>query len=332
MSGKVVNFLCSNRKGGLENAFLNLSRALQRLDYRVEHWLPADSPHFDANTIAFNPRGYYDFREMLRIRRYLKAERPRLIITHNSRATFVIGLATIGLGIPHLAFSHGYKTKRFKRAKHIVVLTEHMKKHFEKRGFAAKMLHILPNMPETLPDLHEYTPPSQKIRLGFIGRFTAEKGLPDLLDAFALLRQKHALDVELHLAGGSELKERKLDAGVKLHGWVPDSAVLLSQIDLLVLPSTEESFGLVVLEAAAFGCPVVATRTPGAASQITDGVDGWLAEVGNPEHLAERIAYAISQKADWPLIRERAYERAKGYSMEALLPKLAEILTAAVEA
>lgn len=330
----IVNFLCSNRKGGLENAFLNLTQALENLEHPVEQWLPADSPHFDVSkTHAVNPRGYYDFREILRIRKRLKSNPPQFLISHNSRATYIAGLARIGLPIPLIAFSHGYKTKRFKRANKIVVLTEHMKQHFIKAGYAAEKLSVLPNMMAKVPPLAVFRPLSEIIQLCFIGRLSQEKGLLDLLHALALLKPKK-INFMLHIAGSgddaqrisSEIRRLDLRDFVTVHGWIDGTQQFLNNMDILLVPSTEESFGLVILEAAAYGCPTISTCVPGPHSQITHGMDGWLAKPANPESLAHTIEQAIAQATLLPAIRAAAHERAQIYSMAAQLPNLQRIL------
>ena len=70
---------------------------------------------------------------------------------------------------------------------------------------------------------------------------------------------------------------------------------LLATADLLLLPSEMEAFGLAALEAMACGVPPIATQTGGVPELITEGVDGFLAPVGDTDAMA---AYAISLLTD----------------------------------
>jgi glycosyltransferase involved in cell wall biosynthesis len=73
---------------------------------------------------------------------------------------------------------------------------------------------------------------------------------------------------------------------------------------VLLLPSELESFGLAALEAMACGVPPVATRTGGLPEVVTDGVDGFLENVGDVETQAQRV---ISLLTEEPLHRQMAH-------------------------
>jgi glycosyltransferase involved in cell wall biosynthesis len=77
----------------------------------------------------------------------------------------------------------------------------------------------------------------------------------------------------------------------------PDIRPVLEAADVLVLTSEEESFGLVLIEAGAYECPVVATRTQGPQEIVVDGETGYLVEPGNEEQLAEKLELLTSSAA-----------------------------------
>jgi glycosyltransferase involved in cell wall biosynthesis len=114
-------------------------------------------------------------------------------------------------------------------------------------------------------------------RFLYIGRLSAEKGLYDLIDAFAATREKMP-EARLDIVGSGhferEVRERCQSAGV-------DSAVdflgpktaeeigqLLMHSDALVLPSHSEPWGLVVNEALSYGCPVVVSDICGCVPEL----------------------------------------------------------------
>jgi len=109
-------------------------------------------------------------------------------------------------------------------------------------------------------------------RLVYIGKYSSAKGLPQLLDAFEELRSAHP-HLELHVAGsgaGAEadgLRARMSAMGpeVVLHGQLDQVrlARLLRTCAVCVLPSFYEGLPLVLVEAIACGCRLVATRLPG---------------------------------------------------------------------
>jgi glycosyltransferase involved in cell wall biosynthesis len=124
-------------------------------------------------------------------------------------------------------------------------------------------------------------PRHRKFRLGFAGRLLDIKGVPLALHALRILRNR-GLDVELHIAGGgareSSLKAlaARLNIGEEVvwHGAVKDMAGFYRHIDCLLHPALREPFGLVCIEAAAFGCPAVVANVDGLPEAVSDGVAG----------------------------------------------------------
>ncbi len=93
---------------------------------------------------------------------------------------------------------------------------------------------------------------------------------------------------------------RELDLGKCVHlvGWWPgEIQELMAGLDLLVIPSIQESFGLTAVEALAMGTPVVSTRCGGPAEIIRDGVDGVLVPVGDPQAMAQAMLAELADPA-----------------------------------
>ncbi len=135
------------------------------------------------------------------------------------------------------------------------------------------------------------------LRVLFLGHLLREKGVFDLLEAFARITHAHP-DATLEIAGEGLSKEVRhaadalgLGDRVRLHGWVDGARKerLLAQGTLLVLPSYMEGMPVCVLEAMTHGLPVVATKVGGIPDLVQDGVTGYLVEPGKPALLAEAI-------------------------------------------
>jgi glycosyltransferase involved in cell wall biosynthesis len=131
--------------------------------------------------------------------------------------------------------------------------------------------------------------------IGFIGRLDPVKRVEDLVEAMTMLDR----GTSLHIFGDGEDRGRiewavrrlNLQQRVILHGAVPAVATALATLDVLVLPSEAEGFGLVLIEAMAAGVPVVATDVPGIRDVVADGVNGLLV----PPNIVPALADAIRQ-------------------------------------
>jgi glycosyltransferase involved in cell wall biosynthesis len=129
--------------------------------------------------------------------------------------------------------------------------------------------------------------------VGFIGRLDPIKRIVDLLDAVALLDSSVRLEI---FGEGSERTRLQahvdglgLQSRVTFRGAVARPQLALAAIDLLVLPSDAEGFGLVLIEAMAAGTPVVATNVPGIRDVVIDGRTGLLVPARDPKALAAAI-------------------------------------------
>jgi glycosyltransferase involved in cell wall biosynthesis len=167
--------------------------------------------------------------------------------------------------------------------------------------------------------------------IGFIGRLDPIKRVPDLLEAVALLDERFTL----HLYGEGEDRPRiereiarlHLQQRAILHGRIGRPQEALASIDVLVLPSAAEGFGLVLIEAMAAGVPVVATNVPGIRDVVEDGVTGLLVPAGSPP----QIASAIRRLHEDDDLRHRLTEIAgqlvrRRYSWDVVLPQYNLIL------
>ena len=90
-----------------------------------------------------------------------------------------------------------------------------------------------------------------------------------------------------------------------------DMPNILAASDILVLPSHEEGFSNVILEAMAAGLPLVATRVGGAQEAVLDGVTGWLVQPNRPKELATKIVDLLNNPKRSKEWGERGKERVK---------------------
>lgn len=132
--------------------------------------------------------------------------------------------------------------------------------------------------------------------IGFVGRLTRDKGVPELMRAFEVVLQSRP-DARLMMVGWFDESEDALSAKVRAEiecnpkvvctGFVPDTAPWYRAIDVLVLPTHREGFPNVALEAAASGIPVITTHATGSREAVLHGITGLLVPPRDPQALAE---------------------------------------------
>ena len=146
-------------------------------------------------------------------------------------------------------------------------------------------------------------PPQAPVVL-FVGRFTCDKGVPELTEAFSKLLDRFP-ELRLVLVGCFEEGDplpvstrRDLEAHPQVisAGAVPDTAPYYAMADVLVLPSHREGLPTVVLEAQAAGTAVVGACATGIVDVISDGETGLLFPVGDVAALAGAIGRLLTDK------------------------------------
>jgi lipopolysaccharide/colanic/teichoic acid biosynthesis glycosyltransferase len=141
--------------------------------------------------------------------------------------------------------------------------------------------------------------------LGFVGRLTRDKGVPELLEALAIVRQT-VPDALLMMVGSFEAGDPvpeatqaaiENDPGVIRIEFTPDHSVYYLLMDVFVLPTHREGFPNAVLEAQAAGKPVITTRVTGALDSVIDGITGLLVPVADSVLLAKAVITLFSDPA-----------------------------------
>lgn len=156
-------------------------------------------------------------------------------------------------------------------------------------------------------DVERFCPGASRVRsqlglpenvpvVGFVGRLTTDKGVPELVEAFDTILKREP-DAHLLLVGWFDVSEDALPTRWRVRianhsrihctGFVPETAPYYRAMDVMVLPSWREGFPNVVLEAAATGIPVITTKCTGSRDSVVPEVTGLLIPPGYPEAISE---------------------------------------------
>jgi glycosyltransferase involved in cell wall biosynthesis len=196
----------------------------------------------------------------------------------------------------------------YENADAIIVLSEFARRTFIECGVPPEKVHkmLLGVQLDTFRRTADPSPDSFDVL--FAGTLSLRKGIPDLLEAFRRLRHPHK---RLRIVGTVTqeiqpfLKTQDL-TNVEITGSrpQPELAHMMSQSHVLVLPSIEDGFGMVITQAMACGCPVISSTNTGGPDLYCDGKEGFIVPIRSPES----IHTALQQLADDSSLQQRMSE------------------------
>lgn len=174
--------------------------------------------------------------------------------------------------------------------------------------------------------------PPGRFRVLFVGYLRKEKGFDVLIEAFERLSRRLP-EAELTIVGAREgadrgagpeieravaaLAERRAVTFLGHKGFGPELFQCYADADVLALPTRSEGTPRVLVEARAFGCPVVATRVGGIPSSVSDGIDGLLVPPGDAAALEAALFRVASDRALRDRLVEGGLTRARSSTVDA---------------
>jgi len=195
-----------------------------------------------------------------------------------------------------------WRTSLFETGASFVCVSEYIRRRAIEWGYPAERTVVLPIGVDT--GVIKPVPFAETPRIVHVARLVEVKGTADLLRAFATVRRALP-SAELVVVGDGPLRAQLgalatqlgVAAAVRFLGALPHAEVLaeIGAAQVLCLPSAtapngaEEGLGLVLLEAAASGRPVVGTDHGGIPEAVVDGVNGYLVPERDPAALADRL-------------------------------------------
>ncbi len=198
----------------------------------------------------------------------------------------------------------------YDQADAITVPSTFARRSFIEQGVPPEKLHIIPYGVRLESFSRVAEPPKDRFEVLFAGSVTVRKGVPYLLQAFERLQHPAK---RLRIVGTVPDLMKPVFARLPQHqveflGSVPQSRLplIMSTSHVLVLPSIEDGFGLVLGQALACGCPVLASDNTGGPDLVTDSREGFIVPIRDVEALTDRM----QRLADDPALQQRMSEAA----------------------
>lgn len=157
----------------------------------------------------------------------------------------------------------------------------------------------------------------------YVGRVSAEKEIDKIKPVL-----ENIPNARLAIVGNGpareELETLFADTNTHFVGYLhgQDLGSAYASADAFIFPSSTETLGLVLLEAMAAGCPVVAARRGGIPDIVTDGVNGYLFEPDDPQGAIAATQKLLAQREEREQLRENARKEAEKWGWSAATAQL----------
>ena len=267
-------------------------------------------------------RDQLDFKKKLNQKHDLVVLNPSLGIRSFFRDAF-FAKKIIKKNIPFLVFFHGWDLKfekkidrffknlfieSFGKAQVIIVLSEDFKNKLKDWGYNGKVIVETTTLNASL--IHDFSfknkieslQSEEEISILFLARLEREKGIFETIEAFKSVSKKYG-HIELIIAGDGlaidEVKKKVLNNHkVKVLGYVEgeEKVKAFAESHIYCLPSYSEGLPITVLEAMAFGMPIITTEVGGLKTFLQEGKMGYFTEIKNGKDLGNKIELFVKNK------------------------------------
>jgi len=337
---KITQLMLAKGFGGAERLFVDLVSVLANMGNDVlaicqpgsetENVLKSN-PDIKINTVkAFNTRDPFAWRA---IASKIQKHDSEIVQSHLSRGTHLAGKACSLLKKPLVVTLHNYvDLKYYKNVTKFIPATRDQVEYLVSKGIPESRIELIPHFSHLDPVTEPLFSNNDALVFACYGRMVNKKGFHIVLNAFKKLT-KSEIKATLVIGGdGPELtnlkrlcEELELGEQVKFVGWIKDVGSFLKSIDIFVLPSLDEPFGIAVLEAMAMGKPIISTKSQGP-REILNKDNAYLAEVNDIDSLFQAMICAAKNNMDREEKATQALSDFKDfYAKDIVVPKFLKL-------
>ncbi|MCE5325064.1 MAG: glycosyltransferase [Planctomycetaceae bacterium] len=331
---RICHLIGDLRPSGAARSVCEMSRRLSRERFDVQVLAlrgGAASRWFQDAGVDVSVLGMTRAWHLLRLRglaERLRRLRPDIVHTHLYQADLIGRPAARLAAVPHLIHTARTPAGRFRPwefaftrflggyCDRLVCVSESVRKFHQRRsGLPQEKYTLIPDGIDTVrfapaPALRqavrsEWGVDERQIVVGFVGRLNAQKGIDTLLSAISHLGAR-GNPVNVVIAGQGPrqpivrnfIRYGEGGRSCRLLDFVDDVPALLNALDIMVLPSRWEAFGMAAAEAMAVGLPVIVSKSGHLSDLVSDRQTGIIVDSGDSVALSETI---LELAADTPL-------------------------------
>lgn len=309
----------------------------------------------------WHPMDVFNFSTYLKVKKILKAEKPKVVMTHNLKGLgYLVPLAIRSVGIQHIHTVHDVQLSRpsgliiFGQEKPFLILDKVYEKtvkrlfgnpdaiispsrwllgYYQARGFFYESKKIVLPNPIVFKkvDKAEEERNKEKINLLFIGQLESFKGILFLINALKKVQPKN-WQLLIIGSGGSETQVRELikgDPRFQLIGRVDHEKLIeyYRQADLTIVPSLcYENSPKVIDESLIANVPVLAADIGGVSEIVKDDYNGFTFAPGNEKNLIEVLEYFLNHPEKIDELRKNCFVSVRNFSVSNYIKQLLRLL------
>jgi len=337
---KITQLMLAKGFGGAERYFVDLSSILAEYGHELQVICHRDFQEMDRlidipdiAIESFSVSGWWDMFSLKKMGKAIERFEPDIVHAHLARGAYMAGKICKKNNIPLVVKTHNYvDLKYYKKVDVFITTTKDQQQYLLRKGIFPENTKVIPNF-SRLPAVEAVSRDvKDPLVIASCGRMVEKKGFHILLKAFNKVLESGAR-VSLRLGGdGKEMNDLQRlceDLGINDHvefcGWANSISEFLEKADIFVLPSLDEPFGIIVLEAMARGKPLISTRTQGP-SEILNEETSYLVETGSVDALAKALSIAINDKDERLKKAEKALVAFNNvYSEHVVVPKIVQL-------
>lgn len=316
---KIINTLFNYKKStndgkilGVERCFIDYSKHLIAHGCEVVSVTNPKMVYAEAvretgsGLLELPGRNRFDIFSIFRLAFFCLRFKPDAVLCHSGRAmSFALAARFFCLKkFPVIAVDHGINPKKFLAADYVFTVNSHFSKELVDAGKSPESAIVMPNMIDLPQDFVAPTKPAFRnpLKIGSLGRLYPEKFFDKMVSALPILHSR-GINCE-YVIGGVGPEEEKLnklanEIGVeknfKILGWTADKKTFFDGIDIFVLPSFGETFGIVLLEAMLYNTPIITSDSWGPDEIIKEGINGLKASKDDAKKMPELLANQIER-------------------------------------
>lgn len=232
---------------------------------------------------------------------------------------------------PHMTdpFLWNMQTDHIKKADTIICPSKYSVEALRKLDLIKSQdIRIIPHGVD-LPSQENVRPITYEFRVGYLGSYGSDKGVRYLVESWSSLGYND--DSTLIFGGahstelGSFINRFATTGKFHLMGYVKDISDFYNLCSIYVQPSITEGFGIEVLEALSYGCPVICSEGAGASSVIEDGKNGFVIKKRDPKAIADKIQYFKDNPGEIERMGKNATEKVSQFKWNIIEKRYGEL-------